>query len=132
LFNTRRWRFDGGKLNLDIVSVQKNGVALDVVPLIYSGPWTDIVGYTDDATKEFLTQEQLADWPEVHGQPNPRMRYIPDFCIEWLAHHGSFAAPGWKKTESCVGPEGIVIYHHATQSLYKQTIDKDDKHKGEQ
>lgn len=41
-----------------------------------------------------------------------------------LAEAGSSAAPGFMK------PEGIVIYHRQTGSLFKQTFEHDDEGKG--
>jgi len=46
-------------------------------------------------------------------------------AIEGLRINGSFAAPGF------MNPEGIVIFHIPSGHLYKKTIEKDDKHKGE-
>jgi hypothetical protein len=43
--------------------------------------------------------------------------------LAWLAHHGSFAAPGFMK------PEGIVIFHTASGQLFKKTIEKDEEPK---
>jgi len=37
---------------------------------------------------------------------------------------GSVAAPGWLK------PEGIVVYHQATKTLFKKTLEKDEQPKG--
>lgn len=39
---------------------------------------------------------------------------------------GSLAAPGFMK------PEGIVIYHVAANQMFKKTLERDEKHKGEQ
>lgn len=41
-----------------------------------------------------------------------------------LKETGSVAAPGF------MNPEGIVVYHAASRSLYKMTLDKNDEHKG--
>jgi hypothetical protein len=38
---------------------------------------------------------------------------------------GSIAAPGFMQ------PEGVVVYHVASRTLYKKTIDRDDQPKGE-
>lgn len=43
----------------------------------------------------------------------------PDAAMAHLAEHGSLAVPGWDK------PEGIVVYHSASRSLYKRTFDDD-------
>lgn len=43
-----------------------------------------------------------------------------------LEENGSLASPGFMK------PEGIVIYHQAARQLFKKTIEKDDKPKGQQ
>jgi len=45
--------------------------------------------------------------------------------LEELIRGGSEAVPGFMK------PEGIVIYHQAAKQLFKKTIEKDDKPKGQ-
>jgi hypothetical protein len=47
-------------------------------------------------------------------------------CLVGLKIHGSKAAPGFAK------PEGVVVYHHATKTLFKKTIEKDDQPKGKE
>ena len=47
-------------------------------------------------------------------------------CIlERLEYYGSSAAPGFKL------PEGIVIFHISSNTMFKKTILNDNKHKGE-
>ena len=46
-------------------------------------------------------------------------------ALAFLKKNGSLAAPGFMK------PEGIVIYHTDSKTLFKKTIEKDEKHKGE-
>lgn len=41
-----------------------------------------------------------------------------------LAVGGSIAAPGWMQ------PEGVVVFHVASRTLYKKTIEKDSEPKG--
>lgn len=41
-----------------------------------------------------------------------------------LGARGSYASPGFMK------PEGIVVYHAASRTLFKKTLDKNDGHKG--
>jgi hypothetical protein len=45
--------------------------------------------------------------------------------LGYMKVHGSFAAPGF------MNPEGIVIFHKASGYLFKKTIEKDEKAKGE-
>jgi hypothetical protein len=45
-------------------------------------------------------------------------------AIENLQAYGSIAAPGFMQ------PEGVVIYHHAANQLFKKTIIGDEKPKG--
>lgn len=47
-----------------------------------------------------------------------------DAWIQYLAKHGSFAAPGFMR------PEGIVCFHIAAGVGFKKTIEKDDQPKG--
>lgn len=44
--------------------------------------------------------------------------------IERLRTLGSVAAPGFKK------PEGVVIFHTASKTLFKKTVEKDESPKG--
>lgn len=44
--------------------------------------------------------------------------------LQTLKHYGSQAVPGFKD------PEGIVIYHHAANQLFKVTLENDSKGKG--
>jgi hypothetical protein len=46
-----------------------------------------------------------------------------DGALEHLAEYGSQAAPGFMK------PEGVVVYHAASRTLFKKTLDKNDGHK---
>lgn len=48
------------------------------------------------------------------------------WILKNLADGGSQAAPGFMK------PEGVVIYHEAAKTLFKKTIEKDEKPKGSQ
>ena len=43
--------------------------------------------------------------------------------LQSLQEQGSFAAPGF------MNPEGIVIYHKASNTLFKKTLEKDHEHK---
>lgn len=49
-----------------------------------------------------------------------------DGILTLLDAHGSYAAPSFAK------PEGIVVYHAASKTLFKKTLDKNDGHKGAQ
>jgi hypothetical protein len=46
-----------------------------------------------------------------------------DEVLAQLAAKGSAAAPGFNR------PEGIVVYHAASRTLFKKTLDKNDGHK---
>ena len=46
-----------------------------------------------------------------------------DQVLSWLAEYGSAAAPGFMK------PEGIVVFHTKSGTLFKKTLDKNDGHK---
>lgn len=51
------------------------------------------------------------------------MRVVDDL-IEDLRRNGSRAVAGFMK------PEGIIVYHAASRSMFKVTVDKDDEPKG--
>ena len=46
-----------------------------------------------------------------------------DAALSFLAQYGSMTAPGFMK------PEGVVVYHVPSRSLFKKTLDKNDGHK---
>lgn len=109
LFNTDKW-FDKTKglyeaYTPELVAIREAGVAIGVVPILYSGPWMQVLGYKDDPTSF-------------------KVRYAPDFMIEWLRKDGSVAVPGF-------AAEGVVVFHKASGTLFKATVDADGKHKGE-
>lgn len=66
----------------------------------------------------------------------PRLHVVPtlyhgpftvtDGFITLLAQDGSVAAPGF------MDPEGIIVYHVASRHMFKQTVLKDEEHKGVQ
>lgn len=47
-----------------------------------------------------------------------------DACLRVLSMCGSAAAIGFMK------PEGVVVFHAASNALFKKTLDKNDGHKG--
>lgn len=46
-----------------------------------------------------------------------------DYLLEGLHNGGSVAAPGFGN------PEGVVVYHRHSNSLFKKTLDHNDEHK---
>ncbi len=52
------------------------------------------------------------------------IRAVTEAALAQLREKGSVAAPGFMK------PEGIVIYHTASQQLFKVTLEKDESPKG--
>lgn len=46
-----------------------------------------------------------------------------ELAMQMLRTTGSYAAPGF------MSPEGIVIYHYASRTLFKKTLEKDDEPK---
>ena len=61
--------------------------------------------------------------PVLYSGPNDANEIAK--CLLNLGIDGSRAAPGFMK------PEGIVIYHPAANVYFKQTIENDDKQKGQ-
>lgn len=78
-----------------------------------------IIEIRDDSDEKFT--QRLHD---LAAPINPRPRYAPSFIMEWLKRNGSFAVPGYMK------PEGIVIYHKASDICFKATCEKDEEYKG--
>lgn len=70
-------------------------------------------------------------WPSLREKlwnlvrVNPRPRFAPNFILEFLKRVGSQAAPGY------MNPEGIVVFHKASGTCFKATVEKDEQHKFE-
>lgn len=45
-------------------------------------------------------------------------------ALDKLRSGGSLAAPGFTR------PEGVIVFHHATKTFFKKTLEKDEKPKG--
>jgi hypothetical protein len=115
LLNVERWRVIGAGVSDAILDLQDLGINIDVVPVLYRGPWCNVLGFTDPETGEFLDEPG-----------NPRERYAPNFALDFLRRCGSQAASGFMK------PEGIVIFHRASGTLLKATLVGDEKPKSSQ
>jgi hypothetical protein len=95
LFNVVRYQYlwDPSLTRPDLYDEDGNELlpALDVVPVIYEGPFeTEVV----------------------------------KSCVDSLRHTGSLAAPGFDR------PEGVVVFHSAANSVFKVTLEGDEKPKG--
>jgi len=159
LFNTAKWNEPSNAEGL--AKLRGDGIMIDTVPVLYTGPWTGNYGYKNSETGEWLVLADEKDWPTLYvdyeaaetriasfmerifelgvqdatdlrprlekiSRPiNPRPRFAPNFILEWLARVGSQAAPGFMK------PEGICVYHKASGSIFKATVEGDEKHKNE-
>ena len=121
LFNYTRWSNDPSVMALASIGVQ-------VVPVLYHGPWMAVVGGRD-ATDIYPQRD-------AEGKMTPGViRFAPDVVLAQLAARGSVAAtvngeryikdlnPGDK------GPEGIVVFHEAGRLMFKATIDGDEQSK---
>lgn len=124
LFNTVKWT-DSLEGQLALSNLQARGVAVHAVPTLYKGPWTANLGYKDANTGEWLRLDEQENWIDVEGTENPRPRFAPNFILEWLKRAGSQAAPGY------MTPEGIVVYHRASDTCFKVLAENDQIHKGE-
>ena len=62
--------------------------------------------------------EGLSCVPLLYQGPHDT-RKIDDY-MDWLAHNGSVFAPGF------MNPEGVVVYHTASKTLYKKTFEHDE------
>jgi hypothetical protein len=83
---------------------------LRVVPVLYNGDWfTDVPG---------LALPSTIRWSLSRGSI-----YAPDYHAGMLKRDGSVASPGF------MNPEGIVVFHVASNTPFKFTLDGDG-HKG--
>lgn len=82
------------------------------------GRWYDASATEDERAGKTLAPACCHVVPVLIEGPNDQ-RAI-EAVIQLLREKGSSAAPGFMK------PEGIVIYHCASRTLYKKTLEKDE------
>lgn len=82
------------------------------------GRWYDASATEDERAGKTLAPACCHVVPVLIEGPNDQ-RAI-EAVIQLLRENGSSAAPGFMK------PEGIVIYHCASRTLYKKTLEKDE------
>jgi hypothetical protein len=95
------------------IKAEIGGVLVEPVPVLYRGPWFGTM-YIKGVTFGLGEERQ------------PRTGWAPALALQYLATEGSAAAPGFMK------PEGIVVFHEASGTLFKATLDGDEKPKGQQ
>jgi hypothetical protein len=122
LFNTLRWNTPEGSFALAAARAQ--GCEVYCVPVLWEGPWMvapgRVVGYVENA--ESVNDDGS---PKFLDKPAPpARRFMPEFELEFLRTEGSVAVPGQ-------AAEGIVVFHRESGSLFKATVENDEKHKGE-
>jgi hypothetical protein len=83
-------------------------------------PVGSVAGYIDESDK--FNEDGTVKFLDKPAPPG--RRYMPEFELEFLKNEGSVAAPAQPA-------EGIVIFHIATGSLFKATVDNDAAHKFE-
>jgi hypothetical protein len=120
LFNYTRW-------SNDQAVAMHAGIGLQVVPILYHGPWMAVVGGKGDV------------YPQRNedGSVTPGMlRFAPDVALEQLAARGSVAAMvsgiTYKKDTPLPGdrgPEGIVVFHETGRLMFKATLENDEQPK---
>ena len=89
------------------------------------------IGRWHDPNAKWAPLEGSNPIPEVEGLTTvpPLMGGVGDWVVgaalQALATHGSIAAPGWPT------PEGVVVFHTASNAYYKATLDNDGRPKTE-
>lgn len=119
LFNYNRWSNDPMVGTLATIGVQ-------VVPVLYHGPWMAVVGGPDVADTYPVRNADGTVTPGI-------LRYAPDLALEQLAKRGSVAAMvsgiTYRKENNDKGAEGIVVFHEAGRLLFKATLENDEQPK---
>lgn len=101
----------------------------------YGEWWGQGIQRRYDMTEKRFSLFNAGRWAE--GVPRPKCCHVVpvlytgimmdaaiEEVMEALRTKGSVAAPGF------MNPEGIIIYHTASRSLFKKTLDKDEEPKG--
>jgi len=105
------------------VDAEIGGVRVDSVPVLYRGPWFGTMYVLDPANRPTTYDVMMSD--EKPAARQPRTGWAPALALQYLETEGSAAAPGFMK------PEGICVFHEASGTLFKATIEGDEKPKGE-
>jgi hypothetical protein len=88
------------------IKAEIGGVLVEPVPVLYRGPWHCPISLGRD-----------------EGQAESV--WAPQWALNKLRAEGSQAVP-------FLNPEGIVVFHEASGTLYKATLEGDEKPKGQQ
>lgn len=109
LFNAIRWgQKEEGVETINII--QKTLPSVGVIPVLYEGLWT-------------ILDSDLPLGLDIDSKSMEYNAFAPERVTAALRHTGSIAVPGY------MNPEGIVIYHKASQAMFKITLEKDSEHK---
>ena len=95
-------RWNDGEGALALANARLNECAIYCVPVLYQGPWFS---------------QNMPGGPPV---------YRPEECVSNLHVFGSVAVPGFRPAE------GIVVFHRASGTLLKATLENDEKPKNSQ
>lgn len=95
--------------------------------LFNAGRWSSEMNNNFNIDNRLATSTRCIEVPCCHVVP-VLLRWTfdttkIDATLASLATNGSVAAPGFMQ------PEGIVVYHTKSDTLYKKTLDKNDRHK---
>lgn len=108
---------------------RRYGLAEKRFSLFNVGKWIPWVDPTKFHPLPQLPEQKIAP-PCCHVVPvlarGVFSTYLVDEALEVLRIGGSFAAPGFHK------PEGVVVYHEASKTLFKRLIEGDEIPKGKE
>jgi hypothetical protein len=100
---------------------RRYGLAEKRFSLFNTGRWTSRLNTLG------IEDSRCIEVPVCHVVPvlqtGPFTTEAVDFLLGELKARGSIAAPGFMQ------PEGVVVYHVASKTLFKKTLDKNDNHK---
>jgi hypothetical protein len=101
---------------------RRYGLAARRFSLFNTSRWTSLLNTTDS------DNTVCVECSACHVVPILRSGVfdtaVIESCLTLLGATGSAASPGFMK------PEGIVVYHVASNTMFKKTLDKNDGHKG--
>jgi len=122
------------------VEENEETLVADLGPGLHYGEWWGKgIGkrYSDAVDDKYFSLFNVSRWADKDFA-TPNVRVVPELLrgqasdlnsmvektLAYLRDFGSYAAPG------CMKPEGVIVFHTASNGLFKVTLEKDEEYKG--
>jgi len=124
------------------VADNAGSLAIDLGPGLHYGEWWGKgIGkrYSDVVAGKYFSLFNVSRW---EGQifDTPHLRVVPvldrvpaqELNLAVKVALANLRAVGSKAAKGCMKPEGIIVFHTASNGLFKVTLEKDEEYKGKE